>query len=100
MNVSKPFIQFVYCSRVFTSASGSACAEKVAFVLQYVLHPSHPFPVSQASKNFWATLVIDVMALSFEDGWNVPSARRQLASAVGPKQRRCASVRYQFKRPF
>jgi hypothetical protein len=29
------------------------------------LHPSHPFPVSQASKNFLAIPVIGVMDLSF-----------------------------------
>src|SRR5882724_955389 len=64
MNASKPFIQSVYCCRVFTPASGSACAEKVASGLQYALHPSHPFPVSQASKNFLAIPVIGVMGLS------------------------------------
>jgi hypothetical protein len=32
--------------------------------MQYTLHPYHPLPVSQASKNFEAIPVIDVMVLS------------------------------------
>ena len=38
---------------------------RVAFGWQYALHPSHPFPVSQASKNFLAIPVIGVMNICF-----------------------------------
>jgi len=55
INVSNPFIQSVYCCKVRVSASGSACAENAAPGSQYSLHPSHPFPASQASKKFLAT---------------------------------------------
>src|SRR5215471_1590734 len=58
MKVRMPFIQSVYCCSVRTSANGSACAANVAPGLQYTLHPSQPFPVSQASKNFAAVSVI------------------------------------------
>src|SRR5262245_26278486 len=61
MKPSRPFIQSQYLSSVFTSASGSACAVKVAFGWQYVLQPSHPLPVSHASKNFMATSLIDML---------------------------------------
>jgi hypothetical protein len=56
-----PFIQSVYCASVFTSNSGSACAENVAVGVQYALQTCQPLPVSQAAKNSSATLVIDVM---------------------------------------
>src|SRR5258707_4880449 len=71
MNVSNPFIQSVYCSSVFKSASGSACAEKVAFGVQYSAHPCQPFPVSQESKNCLAIVV--KLATSF-----LPSPTNQL----------------------
>src|SRR6266511_5042899 len=61
MNVISPFIHSVYCCRLLTSASGSACAENVASALQYAWHPSHPCPASHASKNFFAVAVIGVM---------------------------------------
>src|SRR5215472_2106772 len=61
MKDSTAFIQSAYCCRVRTSASGSAYAANVALGLQYALHPSHPFPVSHASKNFAAIPVIDVI---------------------------------------
>src|SRR5215472_279392 len=54
-----PAIQSAYCCRVFTSASGSACAENVASGLQKVLQASQPLPASQASKNCFATVVIE-----------------------------------------
>jgi hypothetical protein len=60
INVSNPIIQSVYCCKVRVSASGSACAENVARDSQYSLHPSYPFPASQASKKF---LAIPVMAV-------------------------------------
>src|SRR5215467_8167119 len=56
-----PFIQSVYCASVFTSSNGSACAENVAFDVQYARQTSHPFPVSQASKKASATSVIDLV---------------------------------------
>ena len=34
-------------------------------LIQYALQASHPLPVSQASKKFSATLVIDVISLTF-----------------------------------
>src|SRR4051812_10114492 len=58
--VMSPFIQFEYSARVFTSVKGSACALKVASGVQYLLHTSHPLPVSQAVKKDSATSVIDV----------------------------------------
>src|SRR3954451_18779839 len=58
MKVRSPFIQSVYSSSVFTFARGSACAEKVALGVQYSRHPCQPFPVSQASKNCFAMLVM------------------------------------------
>ena len=73
MNVSNPFIQSVYCLSVFKSASGSACAEKVAFGVQYSAHPCQPFPVSQASKNCLAIVV--KLATSF-----LPSPTNQLGA--------------------
>jgi hypothetical protein len=54
----------VYCCKLFTSTSGSACAENVASGVQYALQLSQPLPVSQASKNFLAIPVIDDMVLS------------------------------------
>src|SRR5262249_51872635 len=56
-----PFIQSVYWASVVTSSSGSACAEQVAFGVQYGLQAPQPFPVSQASKKASATLVIDAV---------------------------------------
>src|SRR5690349_16195500 len=61
MNPKRPFIHSLYCCRLLTSLSGSACAENVAFGVQYALQPSQPFPVSHATKNLSATSVIDVM---------------------------------------
>src|ERR1700760_1002728 len=52
------FIHSVYCSSVLTSFSGEACAEKLAVGAQYWLQPAQPLPVSQASKNSSAILVI------------------------------------------
>jgi hypothetical protein len=37
----------------------------VASGTQYLLQASHPFPVSQASKKSSATLVIEVISLTF-----------------------------------
>jgi threonine/homoserine efflux transporter RhtA len=51
----------VYCASVFTSNRGSACAENVAFGVQYALQTSHPLPVSHASKKASAVSVIDVV---------------------------------------
>ena len=45
-----PFIQSVYCTSVFTSSHGSACAEKVALGVQYARQTSHLLPVSHVSK--------------------------------------------------
>jgi hypothetical protein len=42
------------------------------------LHPSHPFPVSQASKNFLAIPVVGVMDLSFRQG---PSRSRTVTAS-------------------
>src|SRR6185295_8150792 len=81
MNPSKPFIQSVYCCRVFTPASGSACAEKVASGWQYALHPSHPFPVSHASKNFLAIPVIGIMGFPFLR-WIEAASRRVYAEGT------------------
>src|SRR5271165_4840412 len=64
MNVSSPFIQSAYSWIVRTSASGSACAEKLALGVQYVWHTSQPLPASQASKNCLATAVMVGMASS------------------------------------
>src|SRR5512133_2574116 len=55
-----PFIQSAYSASVFTSSSGSACAENVAPGLQYALQTSQPWPVSHASKKACATVSIDV----------------------------------------
>src|SRR5262245_30120605 len=57
----RPFIHSVYCSSVWTSARGSACAANVALGRQYALHTSHPFPASHASKNSRAIFAIDGM---------------------------------------
>src|SRR5215470_14995057 len=68
MKPSRPFVQSQYLSSVFTSASGSACAVKVAFGWQYALQPSQPLPVSHASKNFMATSLIDMV---FSFSWSL-----------------------------
>src|ERR1700730_6194599 len=68
MKVSSPFIQSVYSGRVRASASGSACAEKLAWGVQYAWHPSQPLPASQASKNCLATAVMfDISLSSFRE---------------------------------
>src|SRR6266404_1938537 len=64
MKVSRPFIQSVYSRSVRASASGSACAEKLASGVQYARHTSQPFPASQASKNCLATAVMFDMSVS------------------------------------
>src|SRR6266550_8197669 len=64
MKLSSPFIQSAYSRRVRASASGSACAEKLALGAQYALHTSQPLPASQASKNCLATAVIFDMSFS------------------------------------
>jgi hypothetical protein len=53
------------------SAKGSACAEKVASSVQYGLHPSQPFPVSQAWKNSAAVSDIDAMWTSLRHPMSV-----------------------------
>src|SRR5207237_2988410 len=64
MKVSSPFIQSAYSWRVRVSASGSACAEKLASGVQCARHTSQPLPASQASKNCLATAVMFDMSLS------------------------------------
>src|SRR5580704_13291983 len=80
-----PFIHSVYCASVFTSSNGSACAEKVAFGVQYVLQTSHPLPVSHASKNASATVVIDVViGVMMISCWKKRIS--QIACALRPKR--------------
>jgi hypothetical protein len=62
MKLSKPFIHSVYCSSVRTSASGSAWAANVASGVHHCWQIAQPLPLSQASKNFLAIVVIEVIA--------------------------------------
>src|SRR5690348_12115005 len=62
MKVSRPFIQSQYSRSVFTLASGSACAAKLASGVQYAWQPCQPLPVSQASKKRSAIAVILAMS--------------------------------------
>jgi hypothetical protein len=63
MKLSKPFIHSVYCSSVRTSASGSAWAANVASGVHHALQTDQPLPLSQASKNCLAVLVIEIMLM-------------------------------------
>src|SRR5919201_6551277 len=84
MNPISAFIHSVYSESVRNSASGSACAAKVAFGWQYALHPSQPLPVSQASKKPSAVSAIVAVSVGVVDILSRPPGQEQrsLANAV------------------
>ena len=72
-------------------ASASAWAVNVARGWQYCLHSSHPFPVSQASKNRSAFSAIELITDCVHFGALTAPKRTQITGAAPDTTVKCCS---------